>query len=77
MNSISEGINTHTPTQVDAATVQQLNHHAFIWKHLQLLTSAFRKYSTHMTSFFLALNSKPTKRSFHPNGLLITKDAHE
>lgn len=69
INTASDGINSHTTTHVEAATIQQLHQHASIRKQLQLLTSAFREYNKHMTSIFLALHSEPAKGSMYPDEL--------
>jgi hypothetical protein len=68
MSTVGEGINSHTTAQVDAATTQQLNQHAAIRKQLQLLTSASRDYSIHMSSIFSALNSELVDGSLSPHG---------
>ena len=72
ITSTSDDVNTHTTTQLVAATVQQMTQHASIHKQLQLLTSASREYSKHMTSIFSALHVEPAKGSTHPTGLINT-----
>jgi hypothetical protein len=77
MSAVGEGINLHTSAQVDAANTQQLNQHAAMRKQLQLLTSASRDYSTHMSSIFSALNSEPAEGSLGPHELPPTVDLHD
>ena len=66
ITSTSDGTNTYTTTQVAAAIAQQMHQHASIRKQLQLLTSASKEYSQHMTSIFSALHSEPAEGSLHP-----------
>lgn len=72
ISSTSEDINTHTTTQVEAATAQQLHQHSNMRKQLQLLTSVSKEYSKHMTNIFSALTSDPAKGPLQP-ALNITR----
>ena len=72
ITSASDGVNTHTTTHLAAATAQQMTQHASIRKQLQVLSSASREYSKHMTSIFLALHAQLAEGSTHPTRLINT-----
>ena len=76
ITSTSEGINTHTAIQVDAATAKQLHQQASIRKQLQLLTSASNEYNKYMTSIILALHPELAEGSMNPDELALNDVDH-
>ena len=77
VDRLSTAVNTHTTSEIEAASELQQSNNAFILCHIQMLIEASQEYNKHVTRISTALLQAQSSPSRPTHGLFNTNRHHD